>query len=364
MVALLQPSPKQKMSLTNRSSYRYSLPPELIAQYPPDQREHCRLLYLNRKSGSVSHYSFTDIGEFLKAGDVLVLNTTKVIPARLKGEKESGGAVEVLLIKELKPGRWECLVRPGNRLKTGRKILFSKSLQGIISDHLSEGRRVIDFQHSDDFWEIVNELGEMPLPPYIKRKAVSSDDHNYQTVYATERGSAAAPTAGLHFTPKILQELHLKGIIIVSLLLHIGLDTFRPVKVDNILEHKMHSEFCSISEQTADSINKAKKEGRRVIAVGTTSVRTLESFAVKNANHPDNAATYISSGSKWTELFIYPGYELKIVDGLITNFHLPESTLLMLVSAIGGYNNIRKAYDLAVQERYRFFSYGDAMLIL
>jgi|SRR5690554_585000 len=352
------------MSLTKRSSYSYYLPPELIAQYPPDQREKCRLLYLNRINGSVAHHSFSEIGEFLRAGDVLVLNTTKVIPARLKGRKESSGAVEVLLLKQLEPARWECLVRPGSRLKIGRKIKFSAALQGTISEQLSEGRRVIDFHYNGDFWQIINDLGEMPLPPYIKRDAIRSDFKNYQTVYASENGSAAAPTAGLHFTPHILQELHHKGIIVVNLLLHIGLDTFRPVKVDNILEHKMHSEFCSVSEQTANCINMAKKEGRRIIAVGTTSVRTLESFAIRNREQSKNPEQYISSGSKWTELFIYPGYDLKIVDGLITNFHLPESTLLMLVSAIGGYENIKKAYDSAVNERYHFFSYGDAMLIL
>ncbi|MBW6515751.1 MAG: tRNA preQ1(34) S-adenosylmethionine ribosyltransferase-isomerase QueA [Candidatus Cloacimonetes bacterium] len=355
------------MSLTNRSTYFYELPGELIAQYPHKKRDDCRLLCLDKQSGKVSHKSFPDLLSHLHSGDVLVLNTSKVIPARLKGRKESGAAVEVLLLRELQPNRWECLVKPGNRLKKGTKINFSDDLRATIVEHFTEGMRVIDFHHSGDFWQILDHLGEMPLPPYIKRNTIIDDSENYQTVYAKERGSAAAPTAGLHFSKDLLNSLTEKGVIVTSVILHIGLDTFRPVKVENILEHQMHREFCSISQESASIINQAKLEGRRIIAVGTTCVRTLESFIEHNFQKNGismNNRNHIQSGSKWSDLFIYPGFKFQIVDGLLTNFHLPESTLLMLVSAFAGYENVMAAYQQAVQERYRFFSYGDAMLII
>ncbi len=369
-----------KMSLTDRRSYHYHLPGELIAQYPPIKRDNCRLLHLDRNKGHLAHHRFAEIEQFLNSGDVLVLNTSKVIPARLKGKKESGAGVEVLLLKEIQTGFWECMVRPGSKLKIGTRIIFSDQMQGTIADHLPDGLRLVQFHYEVDFWQLLDVLGEMPLPPYIKRKVTNEDFDTYQTVYATERGSAAAPTAGLHFTDQMLKSLSDKGIIIARVILHIGLDTFRPVKSENILDHKMHREYCSISPETSLIINQAKCEGRRVIAVGTTSVRTLESFAQATVGDKERDSfqvgfysdspkkkkefTPLSAGSMWSQLFIYPGYTFKVIDGLLTNFHLPESTLMMLVSAFAGYENILKAYESAVKERYRFFSYGDAMLIL
>ena len=355
------------MSLTNRSTYHYKLPENLIAQYPLEKRDDCRLLFLNRETGEIAHQKFADIIPHFRKGDVLVLNSSKVIPARLIGHKESGAVVEVLLLKELVLGRWECLVKPGNRLKTGAKIIFSNDFIAIITEHLPEGMRIVEFQYQGDFWQSIDSLGKMPLPPYIKRKAQQEDVTTYQTVYASERGSAAAPTAGLHFTEEILQELTDRGVVITRVVLHIGLDTFRPVKVENILDHKMHRELCTVSGETAQIINLAKSEKRRVIAVGTTSVRTLESFASQRTTGNESiqkTGSFLNHGSQWSQIFIYPGYEFQIVDGLLTNFHLPESTLLMLVSALAGYDKIMKAYQAAIKESYRFFSYGDAMLIL
>ena len=269
----------------------------------------------------------------------------------------------MLLLRELEKDLWECLVRPGNRVKRDTVIDFSGRMSGKILEHLDEGMRIIEFSHDNDFWETLDDIGEMPLPPYIKRTANREDFTTYQTVYARERGSAAAPTAGLHFTSEILDQLRRKGVLLTNIILHIGLDTFRPVKVSNILEHKMHREFCTIPKESADLINQAKRERRRIIAVGTTTVRTLESFGSREREGNDGS-TYVEPGSKWTDIFIYPGFEFRIIDGLITNFHLPESTLIMMVSAFAGYDNIMKSYNIAVRERYRFFSYGDAMLII
>ena len=345
----------QKTSLTKKSSYWYHLPPELIAQHPKDKRSTSRLLYLNKNTGDISHHKFTDILELLKSSDVLVLNRTKVIPARLLGKKSTGAKVEVFLLNQKNHKTWECLVKPGKRLKVGTKVDFSQDLSGKIIGCTEDGERLLEFDWDGDFWEILEKTGKTPLPPYIKRKSIEKDKETYQTVYARERGSEAAPTAGLHFTRELLNKLEQKGIEILEVLLHVGLGTFQMVKTENIDEHKMHSEFCSITQETAEKINKAKSQGRRIVAVGTTSTRTLESF-VENG--------ILTSGSHWTDIFIYPSKEFQITDGLITNFHLPYSTLLMLVSALAGYENIMNAYQVAIREKYRFFSYGDAMLIL
>jgi S-adenosylmethionine:tRNA ribosyltransferase-isomerase len=345
----------QKTSLTKKSSYWYHIPPELIAQYPKDKRSTSRLLYLNKNTGDISHHKFTDILELLKPSDVLVLNRTKVIPARLLGKKSTGAKVEVFLLNQKTNKTWECLVKPGRRLKVGTEVEFSRDLSGKIIDRTEDGERLVEFDWKGDFWEILEKTGRTPLPPYIKREAIEKDKETYQTVYARERGSVAAPTAGLHFTLELLNKLEQKGIEILEVLLHVGLGTFQMVKTENIDEHKMHSEFCRITEETAKKINKAKSEGRRIVTVGTTSTRTLESFAENGI---------LTSGAHWTDIFIYPGKELQITDGLITNFHMPYSTLLMLISAIAGYENIMNAYKIAVNEKYRFFSYGDAMLIL
>jgi S-adenosylmethionine:tRNA ribosyltransferase-isomerase len=345
----------QKKSLTKKSSYWYKLPDELIAQYPKDKRSTSRLLYLNKNTGDISHYKFTNILELLKPSDILVLNRTKVISARLLGKKSTGAKVEVFLLNQKTDTTWECLVKPGRRLKVGTEVEFSRNLSGKIVNRTEDGERLVEFDWKGDFWEILEKTGRTPLPPYIKRESIEKDKETYQTVYARERGSVAAPTAGLHFTRELLNKLEQKGIEILEVLLHVGLGTFQMVKTENIDEHKMHSEFCRITEETAEKINKAKSEGRRIVTVGTTSTRTLESF-VENG--------ILRSGARWTDIFIYPGKELQITDGLITNFHLPYSTLLMLISAIAGYENIMNAYKIAVNEKYRFFSYGDAMLIL
>lgn len=345
----------QKTSLTKKSSYRYQLPPELIAQYPKDKRSTSRLLYLNKNTGDISHHKFTDILELLKPSDVLVLNRTRVIPARLLGKKSTGAKVEVFLLNKKNHKTWECLVKPGRRLKVGAEVEFSQDLSGKIIARTEDGERLVEFKWKGDFWEILEKTGRTPLPPYIKRESIEKDKETYQTIYARERGSVAAPTAGLHFTKELLEKIKQKGIEILEVLLHVGLGTFQMVKTENIDEHKMHSEFCRITEETAKKINKAKSQGRRIVTVGTTSTRTLESFAENGI---------LTSGAHWTDIFIYPGKELQITDGLITNFHLPYSTLLMLVSAFAGYENIMKAYKIAVNEKYRFFSYGDAMLIL
>lgn len=335
--------------------FDFDLPEELIAQHPLEQRDHSRMLVLDKTTGAITHRHFNDILEYLRPGDVLVLNNTRVIPARLFGVKKGGTAhIEVLLLKpvENQPDCWEVLVRPGKRVKQGAQVDFGEGrMTGTIVEE-TEGGRIMQFQYDGIFNEILDELGTMPLPPYIKEKL--EDQERYQTVYAKERGSAAAPTAGLHFTKALLEQVKAKGVEVVEVLLHVGLGTFRPVQVDDILEHKMHSEFYRITPEAAASINKALDENRRVIAVGTTSTRTLES-AAKDGR--------VVAGEGETSIFIYPGYQFQILSGLITNFHLPKSTLVMLVSALAGREHVLHAYEVAVQERYRFFSFGDAMFI-
>lgn len=338
------------------SDFYYDLPKELIAQDPLEDRSSSRLLHLSMKDGSVEHRHFTDILDYLKDGDCLVINDTRVIPARLYGHKEGTGAlIEILLLKRKKDDIWECLVKPGKKARPGAKITFGNGiLTGEILDIVEEGNRLIQFHYEGIFEEILDQLGEMPLPPYITHKL--QDKNRYQTVYAKHDGSAAAPTAGLHFTEELLKKVQEKGVNIAHVTLHVGLGTFRPVKVDDVEQHHMHSEFYMVEEDQAELINRTKKQGGRVIAVGTTSCRTLES-----ASDEDGV---IHAGSGWTEIFIYPGYRFKMIDGLITNFHLPESTLMMLVSALAGKERIMAAYEEAVQEKYRFFSFGDAMLII
>lgn len=336
--------------------FYYDLPQELIAQNPLLDRASSRLMRVDKVTGEITHGIFKNICDYLKPGDCLVINDTKVIPARLFGAKEDTNAkIEVLLLKRKSDNTWETLVKPGKKCKIGTRIIFGDGLLvGIVEDVLEEGNRLIRFEYDGIFEEILDKLGQMPLPPYI---TVQLEDKNrYQTVYAKYEGSAAAPTAGLHFTKELLQKIEDMGVKIAHVTLHVGLGTFRPVKVDNILEHHMHSEFYMVDEENAKIINDAKASGNRVISVGTTSCRTLESCADKKG--------HIVSGSGWTDIFIYPGYDFKIIDGLITNFHLPESTLLMLVSAFAGREHIMEAYKVAVKEKYRFFSFGDAMLIL
>ena len=337
------------------SDFYYDLPQELIAQDPLEDRSSSRLLHLSMKDGSVEHRHFTDILDYLKEGDCLVVNDTRVIPARLYGHKEETGAlIEILLLKRKENDIWECLVKPGKKARPGAKLVFGDGiLKGEIIDVVEEGNRLIQFQYEGIFEEILDQLGEMPLPPYITHKL--EDKNRYQTVYAKNDGSAAAPTAGLHFTQELLQKVQEKGVKIAHVTLHVGLGTFRPVKVDDVENHHMHSEFYVVEEDQAQLINDTKKQGGRVISVGTTSCRTLESATDEDGVlHP---------GSGWTEIFIYPGYQFKMIDGLITNFHLPESTLMMLVSALAGKDRIMAAYEEAVKERYRFFSFGDAMFI-
>lgn len=338
------------------ADFYYDLPQELIAQDPLEDRSSSRLLHLSLEDGSLEHRHFTDILEYLKEGDCLVINDTKVIPARLYGNKEDTGAViEILLLKRKENNIWECLVKPGKKARPGARISFGDGiLKGEILDVVEEGNRLIQFHYEGIFEEILDQLGEMPLPPYITHKL--QDKNRYQTVYARHEGSAAAPTAGLHFTNELLEEVKAKGVKIAHVTLHVGLGTFRPVKVDDVEQHHMHSEFYVVEEDQAELINTTKKQGGRVISVGTTSCRTLESASDENG--------IVHAGSGWTEIFIYPGYHFKMIDGLITNFHLPESTLLMLVSALAGKERIMHAYEEAVKERYRFFSFGDAMLIL
>ena len=335
--------------------FNFDLPEELIAQHPLEQRDHSRLLVLDKHSGNITHKRFDDILDYLVPGDVLVVNNTRVIPARLFGMKEGGTAhIEVLLLKpvENQPDHWEVLVRPGKRVKVGAKVVFGEGkMTGTVVDDTDTGR-IMKFEYNGIFNEILDELGTMPLPPYIKAKL--DDQERYQTVYAKERGSAAAPTAGLHFTKELLAEVKARGIEVVEVLLHVGLGTFRPVQVDDIHSHKMHSEYYRITQDAADTINKALDEGRRVIAVGTTSTRTLES-AAKDGR--------VVAGDGDTSIFIYPGYQFQVLSGLITNFHLPKSTLVMLVSALAGREHVLHAYEEAVKERYRFFSFGDAMFI-
>lgn len=338
------------------TDYYFDLPQEQIAQDPLEDRSSSRLLVLDKETGEYSHHVFREITEFLKPGDCLVLNNTKVIPARLFGEKEGTQAkIEILLLKRRENDVWETLVKPGKKAKVGTKIIFGGGLLvGEVIDIVEEGNRLIQFTYEGIFEEILDQLGQMPLPPYITHQL--KDKNRYQTVYAKYDGSAAAPTAGLHFTPELLQQVKDMGVDIAEVTLHVGLGTFRPVKVDNILEHHMHSEFYMVTQEAADKINNAKKSGHRVICVGTTSCRTIESAADENG--------MLKESSGWTEIFIYPGYQFKVLDCLITNFHLPESTLLMLVSALAGREHVLAAYEEAVKEGYRFFSFGDAMLIL
>ena len=337
------------------SDFYYDLPQELIAQDPLEDRSSSRLMHLSLKDGSIEHRHFTDVLDYLEEGDCLVINDTKVIPARLYGHKEETGAlIEILLLKRRENDIWECLVKPGKKARPGAKITFGNGiLKGEIIDVVDEGNRLIQFHYEGIFEEILDQLGQMPLPPYITHQL--KDKNRYQTVYAKHEGSAAAPTAGLHFTPELLQAIKDKGVNIAHVTLHVGLGTFRPVKVENILEHHMHSEFYMVEEDQAKLINETKKNGGRIIAVGTTSCRTLESATGEDG--------ILKAGSGWTEIFIYPGYQFKLIDCLITNFHLPESTLMMLVSALAGRDKIMAAYEEAVKERYRFFSFGDAMFI-
>lgn len=337
------------------SDFYYDLPQELIAQDPLEDRSSSRLLVLDKETGEIKHQMFRDIIQYLKPGDCMVINDTKVIPARLIGSKMGTDAkIEVLLLKRKENDVWETLVKPGKKAKPGTRISFGDGLLvGEVIDVVEEGNRLIHFEYEGIFEEILDQLGQMPLPPYITHQLKDRD--RYNTVYAAHEGSAAAPTAGLHFTPELLKEIEAKGINIARITLHVGLGTFRPVKVDDVAEHHMHSEFYQIDEEAAEKINRAKDNGGRVICVGTTSCRTIESAADETG--------HLKACSGWTEIFIYPGYQFKILDCLITNFHLPESTLVMLVSALAGRENILNAYAEAVREKYRFFSFGDAMFI-
>ncbi len=340
------------MKLTD---FNYDLPEELIAQDPLEKRSDSRLMVVGREDGSITHKHFYDIIDYLNPGDCLVINDTKVIPARLMGVKEDTGAsIEVLLLKRKEEKIWETLVKPGKKMKVGARVVFGDGLlTGEVVDIVEEGNRLIRFEYEGIWEELLDQLGQMPLPPYITHQL--QDKNRYQTVYAEHEGSAAAPTAGLHFTKELLQQIKDKGVDIAHVTLHVGLGTFRPVKVDNILDHHMHSEFYIVDQEEADKINAAKARGNQVISVGTTSTRTIESVADENG--------FMRAASGWTDIFIYPGYQFKVVDSLITNFHLPESTLLMLVSALSTRENMLHAYEVAVQERYRFFSFGDAMFI-
>lgn len=339
----------------NTKDFDYHLPEELIAQTPYQKRDKSRLMVLNREQASIEHKHFYNVVEYLSKGDTLVLNNTRVIPARLFGRKaDTGAVIEILLLKRVEADVWEALVKPGKKAKVGAIIEFGDRLRGEIIEIREDGNRHIQFQYEGIFEEVLDELGMMPLPPYIKEKL--EDKERYQTVYSKVKGSAAAPTAGLHFTKELLDQIRQKGIHIVYVTLHVGLGTFRPVKVDNVEDHKMHSEYYVLSQETADIINETKKRGNKVIAVGTTSVRTLETVAQK---------TYpLQESSGWTDIFIYPGYNFKVVDKMITNFHLPESTLMMLVSAFASKDFIMEAYKEAVEEKYRFFSFGDSMIIV
>lgn len=336
------------------SDFSYYLPEELIAQTPLEQRDSSRLLKLDRTTGNVEHHHFYDIINYLQPGDCLVMNDSRVLPARLLGHRPTGGAVEVLLLRDLGNKRWECLCKPGRKMQVGNTVLFGNGdLTATVVEVKEDGNRIVEFQYEGIFLEVLERLGKMPLPPYIKEELENQE--RYQTVYSREVGSAAAPTAGLHFTNELLDQIRKKGVKTAFVTLHVGLGTFRPVKADNIHDHHMHSELCMISAETAQILNATKASGGRVICVGTTSCRTLESLVKEDGTFEEK--------SKWTEIFIYPGYCFKAMDGLITNFHLPESTLVMLVSAFAGRENVLAAYEEAVRERYRFFSFGDAMFI-
>lgn len=359
--------------------FDYPLPEELIAQKPADRRDGSRLLVVHRDDGTLEHKHFYDILDYLKAGDCLVLNNSKVLPARLFGVKEGTGArIEFLLIKRLEGDVWETMVKPGKRLKPGDSVLFCERplLRAVVKDYGPDGTRIVEFQYEGIFMERLEEVGSMPLPPYIERASDTEDKDRYQTVYCREDGSVAAPTAGLHFTEELLENAVAKGVELAYVTLHVGIGTFRPVKCENIEEHSMHFEEYFISEEAAETINRAKREGRRIISVGTTSTRTIESAAYYDgeaagktmssdaaAEREGTGCWQVRAGAGNTGIFIYPGYEFKLVDSLITNFHLPKSTLLMLISALYDREEILRAYDIAVKERYRFFSYGDAMLI-
>ena len=339
----------------NKSDFHFDLPEELIAQTPIEHREQSRLMLLNRRTGETEHRRFYELPDILREGDCLVLNDSRVLPARLLGKRDTGGAVETVLLRDMGDGVWECLTRPGKRTKVGTKLVFGDGeLTATVTGETEGGNRLIKFNYTGIFLEVLERLGKMPLPPYIHEEL--EDSERYQTVYACASGSAAAPTAGLHFTHELLDKIAARGVNICYLTLHVGLGTFRPVKADDIEDHKMHAEFCIIPEETAEAINRAKAGGGRVIAVGTTSCRTLEAFADESGR--------LSATSGFTDIFIYPGYKFKCMDGLITNFHLPESTLIMLISAFAGREHVLDAYNEAVRERYRFFSFGDAMLIV
>ncbi len=338
----------------NKSDFNFYLPEELIAQTPLEKRDTSRLLHLNKVTGELEHGHFYDIKKYLKPGDCLVLNDSRVLPARLIGARPTGGAVELVLLKDLGDNCWECLSRPGRKTKPGQEIIFGDGeLKATVQSVTDGGNRIVKFEYEGIFLEVLERLGKMPLPPYIKEEL--QDSERYQTVYSKELGSAAAPTAGLHFTKELLAEIEAMGVKICFVTLHVGLGTFRPVKAENIEEHDMHSEFCIVSDETAKTVNETKAAGGRIVAVGTTSCRTLESFT--------SADGVLQATSGWTNIFIYPGYTFKCIDALITNFHLPESTLIMLVSALAGRENVLNAYNTAVKEKYRFFSFGDAMFI-
>ena len=336
------------------SDFDFYLPEELIAQTPLERRDASRLLTLDKHTGATEHHHFYELPQFLRPGDCLVLNNSRVLPARLIGHRPTGGVCEVLLLTDKGEGLWECLVRPGKKLRPGAQVIFGEGqLTATIEVEESDGKRLVRFHYQGIFLEILEQLGKMPLPPYIK--AELQDNERYQTVYSKVMGSAAAPTAGLHFTPELLQQIQNMGVDLCYVTLHVGLGTFRPVKAEDIQDHEMHSEFCQISQETADVINRTKARGGRVICVGTTSCRTVESFAAEDGT--------MTARSGWTNIFIYPGYRFKVLDALITNFHLPQSTLIMLVSALAGREHVLAAYEEAVREKYRFFSFGDAMFI-
>ncbi|SFD11778.1 tRNA preQ1(34) S-adenosylmethionine ribosyltransferase-isomerase QueA [Clostridium uliginosum] len=339
----------------NVKDFDFYLPEELIAQHPLEQRDSSRLMVLDKETGEVEHKTFHGIIDYLNSGDTLVLNNTRVMPARLIGEKEeTGGKIEFLLLKRIEGDKWECLAKPGKSARVGRRFTFGNGkLKAEVIEVKEDGNRIIEFYYASIFEEVLDSLGEMPLPPYIHEKL--DDKERYQTVYSKEKGSAAAPTAGLHFTKELLKQIEEKGVNVVYLTLHVGLGTFRPVKAEKLEEHEMHSEFYHLSKESADIINATKKRGNKIISVGTTSVRTLETIGDENG--------IVREQSGWTNIFIYPGYKFNIVDKLITNFHLPQSTLIMLVSTLAGKENVMNAYNEAVKEKYRFFSFGDAMFI-
>lgn len=336
------------------SDFYFDLPEELIAQTPLQRRDGSRLLTLDKETGETGHHHFYDLPSMLRPGDCLVLNNSRVLPARLLGKRSGGGACEILLLIDRGDKVWECLVRPGKKLRTGARVTFGEGeLSAEIVGEVEGGNRLVRFEYEGIFLEVLERLGKMPLPPYIREEL--EDGERYQTVYSKVVGSAAAPTAGLHFTEELLDQLKAKGVKVCYVTLHVGLGTFRPVKADNLDEHEMHSEYCVISRETAETINEPKREGGRVICVGTTSCRTIESWANEDGTMEEKAG--------WTNIFIYPGYRFKVLDALVTNFHLPESTLIMLVSALAGRENVLAAYEEAVREKYRFFSFGDAMFI-